>query len=248
MRTIALSSKDIQVDSGNSTLHYTFPSNVMFNNQEIALSSLTFYSSIFNISSALNNHQVQYIWDGITYTITFDDGIYEVTDINARLLYEMKQNNHYLIDKDFREVYFLEILLNTNRYGMNIISYEVPIAFSTTYPSQNNSHVTLPSSSFNPQLKMVTNNNFHKLIGYAFNFLSSATATSSIKYLSTTSPILNPNSNIVVSLSCVNNPYSSPSNIIYAFGITSSAGTIQVERPSELAFNEILNGSYNYID
>ena len=60
--------------------------------------------------------------------------------------------------------------------------------------------------------------------------------------------ILNPNSNIVVSLSCVNNPYSSPSNIIYAFGITSSAGTIQVERPSELAFNEILNGSYNYID
>ena len=73
----------------------------------------------------------------------------------AQYVANLIQNNHYLIDKDFREVYFLEILLNTNRYGVNIISYEVPIAFSTTYPSQNNSHVTLPSSSFNPQLKMV---------------------------------------------------------------------------------------------
>lgn len=248
MRTIAISSKDIQPNTNNSTFHYTFPSNVIFKNQEIALSSLTFFSSIYNISESLNNHKVQYTWDGVTYTITFENGIYEITDINARILFEMKSNNHYLIDKDFQEVYFLEMLLNTNRYGVNVISYEVPTAYSTTYPSQNNTHFTLPSSGFNPQLKMVSNNDFYKLIGYPSNFVSSATATSSITYLSTTSPILNPNANMVVSLSCVNNPYSSPFNIIYAFGLTASAGEIQVERPNEPAYNEILNGSYNFID
>ena len=59
---------------------------------------------------------------------------------------------------------------------------------------------------------------------------------------------MNPNSNLLISLSCVQNPYSNPTNIIYAFGITSSAGEIQSEQPNELAYNEILGGSYSFID
>ena len=95
---------------------------------------------------------------------------------------------------------------------------------------------------------MVANNDFFKLIGYASNFVTSATAAASTTYLSSTSPIMNPNSNLLVSLSCVQNPYSNPTNIIYAFGMTSSAGEIQSEQPNELAYNEILGGSYEFIN
>ena len=63
MRTIAISSKDIQPNSNNSTFHYVFPQSVVFKNQEIALSSLTMFNSVYNISSALNNNKFQYIWN-----------------------------------------------------------------------------------------------------------------------------------------------------------------------------------------
>ena len=248
MRTIAISSKDIQPNSNNSTFHYVFPQSVIFKNQEIALSSLTMFNSVYNISNALNNNKFQYIWNSTPYTLTSPDGIYEIVDINAYLLFSMKSNNHYLVDSNDKEVYFLEFILNVNRYGVNIISYSVPTAASTTYPASKNTHFSFPGSSFNPQIQMVANNDFYKLIGYASNFASSATAAPSTTYLSSTSPIMNPNSNLLVSLSCVQNPYSNPTNIIYAFGMTSSAGQIQREQPNELAYNEILGGSYSFID
>ena len=110
MRTIAISSKDIQPNSNNSTFHYVFPQSVVFKNQEIALSSLTMFNSVYNISSALNNNKFQYIWSSTTYTLTLPDGIYEVSDINAYLLFSMKANNHYLVDLNDKEVYFLEFI------------------------------------------------------------------------------------------------------------------------------------------
>ena len=81
MRTIAISSKAIQPNSNNSTFHYAFPQSVVFKNQEIALSSLTMFNSVYNISSALNNNKFQYVWNSTLYTLTLPDGIYEVFDI-----------------------------------------------------------------------------------------------------------------------------------------------------------------------
>ena len=67
--------------------------------------------------------------------------------------------------------------------------------------------------------------NFHKIIGYTNDFSSSAVAQASRIYSSSTAPIINPDSNIVVSVNgMINNPYSSPNSIIYSFGVSSGIG------------------------
>ena len=42
------------------------------------------YNSTFNIESSRGNNVINIIWLGMTYTLTFEDGYYSVSDINFR--------------------------------------------------------------------------------------------------------------------------------------------------------------------
>ena len=91
--------------------------------------------------------------------------------------------------------------------------------------------------------------NFHKIIGYTNDFSSSAVAQASRIYSSSTAPIINPDSNIVVSVNgMINNPYSSPNSIIYSFGVSSGIGQQILEKPSQITMNSITAGSYSNLD
>ena len=94
---------------------------------------------------------------------------------------------------------------------------------------------------------MVANTNFHTLIGFASDYatnVSGLTSTSKTD-LSTTSPILNPDANLIVVLdNLIDNPYSNPNGILHSFGINVSPSSQIVERPSQIAFVDILDGSY----
>ena len=91
--------------------------------------------------------------------------------------------------------------------------------------------------------------NFHKIIGYTNDFSSSAVAQASRIYSSSTAPIINPDSNIVVSVNgMINNPYSSPNSIIYSFGVSSGIGQQILEKPSQITMNAITAGSYSNLD
>ena len=81
------------------------------------------------------------------------------------------------------------------------------------------------------------------------DFSSSAVAQASRIYNSSTAPIINPDSNIVVSVNgMINNPYSSPNSIIYSFGVSSGIGQQILEKPSQITMNAITAGSYSNLD
>ena len=90
----------------------------------------------------------------------------------------------------------------------------------------------------------MTTGTFYKIIGYSSTFATSATAQASRTHLSSTAPILNPNANIVLSLSGIQNEYASPNNIIYSFGVSTARGSQILEKPAQLNFNQFVKGSY----
>jgi len=249
MRTVAISTKHI-TNSNNSEFSYPFPSTAQFTtSNQIGLSSLSIFYSWNNISVKKNNNKFQYIWNGTTKTLTIPDGQYEISALNKFLQFQFIANNHYLINSNGDYVYFAEFLLNNTEYGVNIITYAVPAAASTTYPAASNTHFTFSGTTFNPVIQMGSLGNFHKIIGYASTFASSAVAQTSRTYSSSTAPIINPDSNIVVSINgIINNPYSSPNSIVYSFGISAGIGQQILEKPSQVTMNPIQPGSYSNLD
>jgi len=249
MRTIAISTKHI-ANSNNSEFSYPFPSTAQFTtNNKIGLSSLSIFYSWNNISAKKGNNKFQYVWNGTTKTLTIPDGQYEISALNKFLQFQFIANNHYLINSNGDYVYFAEFLLNTTEYGVNIITYQVPAAANTTYPAASNTHFTFSGTTFNPVIQLASLGDFHKIIGYTNTFTSSAVAQTSRTYSSSSAPILNPDSNIVVSINgMINNPFSSPNSIIYSFGVSSGIGQQILEKPSQLTMNSITAGSYRNLE
>ena len=133
------------------------------------------------------------------------------------------------------------MLVNSSQYGVNVITYEFPTSLPANFT--NPANLSFPNTSFNPVFKMTTGT-FYKIIGYSSTFATSATAQASRTHLSSTAPILNPNANIVLSLSGIQNEYASPNNIIYSFGVSTARGSQILEKPAQLNFNQFVKGSY----
>ena len=246
MRTISITTKHITITKNNQFL-YEFPSDVKLTHKQVGLASLSMYYSMFNISAEKNNNKVQYEFAGSTYTITFPNMIAEVSDIQAYLFYVFRANNHYLNHTDGTILYPIEMFIGPAQYAVVVVCNRFPASFGGDYLSSDNPHITLTGSTFYPRLLMVANTNFHTLIGFASDYatnVSGLTSTSKTD-LSTTSPILNPDANLIVVLdNLIDNPYSNPNGILHSFGIHVSPSSQIVERPSQIAFVDILDGSY----
>lgn len=246
MRTISITTKHISSTKNNQFL-YEFPSDVKLTNKQVGLASLSMYYSMFNISAEKNNNKVQYVFKGVTYDVTFPNMIAEVSDIQAYLFYVFRANNHYLNHTDGTILYPIEMFIDPAQYAVVVVCNRFPASFTTDYPSSLNSHITLTGSTFYPRLLMVANTNFHKLIGFASDYATNVTGLTSTSKtdLSTTSPILNPDANLIVVIdNLIDNPYSNPNGILHSFGINVSPSSQIVERPNQIAFVDILDGSY----
>ena len=88
MRTIIINSSNY-VSGTFNTFTYTLPISTKFNDGDTCgIASIAIYNSTFNITSARGNNTIQIIWNApnpvtsVTYTLTFPDGYYSVSDIN----------------------------------------------------------------------------------------------------------------------------------------------------------------------
>ena len=97
--TIVITRDNLDNDDNNS-FTYNYPSGMPFDNHEVAVESVSIPYAWANISSVLGNNQFTYSWvvgsTETAYTVTVEDGLYELSDINARLQFEMITNGHYL--------------------------------------------------------------------------------------------------------------------------------------------------------
>ncbi len=268
MFVIVLTSANVVDDGKNNSYVYNFPNSIELKDKYIAVSTITMYYSWFNITSAYINNSFTYTWTvgGVStpYTVNIPDGLYNISDINSYLQFIMIQNGHYLIDGSGDNVYYAELLVNPNRYAIQINTFQVPTALPSGYTQPGN-FAGYPTQTFNPIITIPAS--FNVIIGYPANFASNnniangytpPTASASnnyvskdgagtLSYLSNSAPNVQPNSSIFLAISNINNPYSQPSSIIYSITPTVAIGEQVIERPPNFMWNKMINGTYNQL-
>jgi hypothetical protein len=270
MRTLVLNNNNVVNNGQNNTLIYRFPTTAHFKNSYVAVASVSMYYAWFNIASIYGNTNFSYTWvDGTVVPVTIPDGLYEVSTLNQFLQFEMIKNRHYLIDKGTgQNIYFLEILVNDARYKVQVNQFVVPTlaiytaSLTTLYdepPGGLNGfspvsvvNVVYPGINFGYNgstlgaiLGFVTNSNVASAtlaIPSPWTF-SAATPTA----FSSTTPNIQPNSSVLVSVSSVDNPYASPTSVIYSVTPSVAVGTIIADKPPQLLWNKLIPGNYAQI-
>ena len=250
--TIVLKSSNITDKTTNAVFKYDFPNSVNLIDHEVALISASMYYSWNNISTVLENRTFQYQYvDGAdvtqTVTVTLDEGLYEISDINKALQFSMINEGLYLIDNTTNEnIYYLEFVINTVRNSVDINTYAVPTSHPSGFTAPSN-WPGYPSTTYNPNLIIPAK--FNEIIGYAAGFQTgfNSGVGSTLSFSSSQSPNVNPNSSILVDLDLIDNKFSLPTGVISTIVPNVGVGSLISVLPSELVFSPIRNGVYNSI-
>ena len=205
-----------------------------------------------------------------TYTIRIPDGLYEIKDLNyflqfvcinapslsTSIISPTPPAPFYLVNSAGDNVYFAEWVVNPTAYGIQLNTYNVPTALPAGWT--NPGGTLLPLQTFNPVI--TTPAKFNEIVGFATTFSSAqnqnnaspnpGTATaykigSTFSYLSTLTPQVQPNANLLVSISNIDNIYANPTSIIYSLAPSVAIGELIVEKPPQFNFNKLLRGTYN---
>jgi hypothetical protein len=204
------------------------------------------YYSWFNISAALGNNTFTYTWDqaGSPTTITILDGLYEVSTLNSFLQSKFIANGHYMVQNSTQQnVYFAEFVINPSQYVVQINTYSIPIASAP--PAGYTIVATLPAAQ--NTMGMTIGSGLGALLGFTRANLTIAPVASLADFVqrsfqSNVSPNIQPNSTVLISVDGVDNPYASPTGVIYAFSPNVGIGEIIIEKPPQLCWVKIREG------
>jgi len=250
MRTIVFNQSNIVEGTNNTTLVYNFPNSVDLTGCEIAVSNINMYYSWDNINVNFSNNTFTYGWTnnlGVTntFTVTIPNGIWNISDINAYLQFTFIANGHYLVNASGQNVYYAEFLVNPNRYAIQVNTFPVPTSLPAGWT--NPAGLLFPPSTFNPLLTFPAK--FNEIIGYAAGFATviNTGVGTILSYLSSVAPQVQPNSNLLINLSNIDNKYANPSSVIYSIAPSVGIGELIIEKPPELNFNKLLAGTYNQL-
>jgi len=258
MFNLILNSTNLVSNTNNTTFRYAFPVSKTFQNHEIAVASVAMYYSWFNISASLyNNNSFSYTWFDASgnltnvVTVTLPDGNYSVSEINTYMQYIMSNNGHYLINSTGSFVYYLDIVVNSTSYNVNICSYAMPVALPSGYTKPTGSTWNFPSTAKTPYVTISTNN-FGNLIGFTSttsqNYPSSV-GTSNVTLSSNVTPQISPVQMLVLNTNLVNNQLSPAPQTIYALTAGGTTfGNLVTSVASQFIWNNISPGTYQYIE
>ena len=276
MRTLALNSKNI-IDGTNSQLQYDFPSGSI-NLQEgdqLALSSVSMYNSVYNFTSALDNNTFAYTWiDGTETVVTIPDSFLDVDGLNDYLHQTMLNRGHYLVeDATGNFVWFITIQINVSIYAIQIQAYPMN---STTYVTSGASKkYTVPTGTapiWVPQIASITpyvtipSTNIRTTLGFNAGYYAGAssgyalpntisgvspnkTQVSTYSTIQTmtsqNTPQITALTSYLITCSLINNNYSIPNTLLSAFPPSSSFASQFTFSPNEMSFIDTQPGSYS---
>jgi hypothetical protein len=269
MFVIVLNQTNIVQDGSNNKLIYKFPNSVKFKDMYIAVSSIAMFYSWPSISASQSNNIFTYSWtSGVTtttYTVLIPDGTYNISDINSYLQFVCINNGTYYINSASENVYPFELTVNVTRYAIGLTTYLIPTALPVGATAPAN-FVGLPTTACNSVVTFPSA--FNVIVGYTAGFQSngnvgnaytpptasvstnyaSKTSSGTLSYLSNLSPQVQPNSNVLFSMSNINNPYAQPSSIIYSLNPAGvSVGSLISDKPPNFTWNRLIDGTYNEI-
>ena len=182
-----------------------------------------------------------------TYQVVMpDQSLLEIADINAYMQYTMIQNGHYLIDTNQSNVFYLELVVNPSKYAVSINTFPLPTSLPSgwsvpTFKSESGALAWsgFPSQQYNPQITIPAG--FNSIIGFAPNFQTSLNlgVGTNISYLSTQTPQIQPQPNLILSCSHVSNIFCNPSTSIYSITPTCSFGSYFVSSAYDIVYNNL---------
>jgi hypothetical protein len=245
--TLILNSSNI-IGNNNNTLKYNFV-NGNFNIKEnslICLSSITIPYSWFNVTSIYNNNRMLYRWPSgglfIDVSITLPDGFYTVDDINNFLHLTMLNNNHYLINDVGENVFYINLSYNATYYAVQLDGYTVPASLPTGWTAPAG-FPAFPTVATSPAFGLPLTGSIRDILG--FQLILYGGTTSNYSRLSETVPQGSIVNNIVVRCSLVNNPVTSPSDIIDSLPIDSPFGANINYSPNFEKWIKLRPGNYS---
>lgn len=247
--TIIINSSNlINQNSGNNTFIYNFPNSVSFPHHEIAIQNVNMYYSWSNVSAALNNNVFTYRMNtpgSPLRTVTIPDGLYEIATINEYFQSVMIANGDYLYNGT-ENVYYAEMVVNASRYAVQINTFPIPQSLPSGWTNPSGLFVFATNATTQPTLTFPAN--FSSIVGFSANFSTAGNGSgSNYSVLSTIAPQVQPNPNIYLAVSNINNPYAIPNSIIYAISPTVAFGEQIIDRPPQFAWNSLLPGTYNQL-
>ena len=268
MYTIVLNQNNIINNGKNSTLVYQFPTTIDLTDKYVAVVSISMFYSWFNITAAAGNNIIQFQWDSTlpSVDIVIPDGLYEIVELNNYLQWWFIDKGYYYIDNTGQYVYMAQLLINTSRYSVQLNTFynysagTLPVGW--TVPGN---FVGYPVQRQNPVVGFPAN--FNIIVGYGAGFTSNSnilnayvppnpsqgnnyvakTTSGTLSYLSSQAPQVQPNSNILFSLSNVNSPYSRPTGVIYSLNPSANVGEQVYEVPPNFIWTKFINGYHSNI-
>lgn len=197
--SITLSSYNTK-NSKNNELNLPLPLPMELKGKEVALSNCILSYSWRNVTSKFGNNTLQYIFNGVGYSITIPDGFYSVADLDGYLKLRMKENGHYLLDSTGVEVYFITFVTNPVYYAITLSVTPIPSVLPSGYTNPNG--ITLSGNS--PQL-VVDNAEFGKLLGFSVDAYPAAPQTTAYQINSNITPNISPVTSCIITCNLVEN-------------------------------------------
>ena len=274
MFVLVFNQNNITNTTTNSQLTYRFPNSVVLKDKYIAVSSISLFYSWFNITQTAQTNFINFTWDSgnpalSNIKITIPDGLYEITELNNFFQFYCIQNGFYWIQiASGNYIYPFEIILNATRYAVQLNTFLLPTVTPVGYSLPTN-FVGWPTVTQNPIISFPSN--FNIIVGYTAGFASNnnlnnnyspplpstkqenyvakniVAPTGTLSYLSNLAPEVQPNSNVLFSITNINNPYSQPSSIIYSLSPSVGVGQQIFQIPPNFMWNKMINGTYNEI-
>ena len=187
-----------------------------------------------------------------TFTITVPDGSYTVADLNSYFQYYCIQNSLYLVNADGNYVYLASFAVNAVKYCIELqtiscpyngdlatlpVGYTLPVGFplAPAVGASWNAVVSFPNAGM------------ASYFGFAVGFTTDANSgnTTTLAYLSSIAPQIQPNPSVLISLNGINNKYTA-SPVIYSFSSAGvNFGDMISERPNNLLWSNLNAGTYN---
>lgn len=268
MFILVLNQTNLVQDGLNNKLIYKFPNSIKLTDKYIAVSSISMFYSWFNITVAQGNNYLFFQWDstGPIYTINIPDGLYEISELNHYLQYWFIENGFYYVSSNGTNVYMAELLVNPTRYAVQLNTfYNYSAATLPVDLSLPANFAGYPVQRQNPVITFPTN--FNVIVGYTAGFASnpnilnayvpptpskgtnyaSKSTIGTLSYLSNVAPEVQPNNNILFSISNINSPYSQPSSIIYSINPAVRAGEQITEVPPNFLWVKLVDGTYSQL-
>ena len=251
--TLCLNSSNVVQGSNNTSFRYNFiGGNFTAKDAQICISTLSQPYSFFNISAAYGNRSIGLTFPTTASTTTafnfaLPDGFYSIDSLQQYLQTQMIANSLYLIDSAGNYVFYVYLSYNQPFYAVQLIVAPVPTSLPAGYtqPAGWNGY---RASSVTPTLVLAATGSVAPLLGFvAGASYPAAPAAVSTSIISSLTPIGSTVNSLVARCSLVNNPISTPSDVMDGFPINAQFGSNITYDPSFEKWVSIRDGTYNSV-